>query len=271
MLRLSRTVRFCINPDSGAAGATAGPRNGFAGSPRMQGLGRYYEIDVEAEGEADAVTGYLIDIQSIDRAVRELAVPIIAETCARRPTMDPGAVLPEITTAIAKALGGKASRVRWRLTPYYAVEMSVTDTKRIQIRQRFDFAAAHRLHTPELSDEENRRVYGKCNNPAGHGHNYEWEPVVSVRLEDGAPPFSLADLERVTVASVIDRFDHTHLNKDTPEFAPGSGRTPSVENIAQVCFDLLAPAIAEASDGAAELRGVTVWETDRTSCTYGEA
>jgi hypothetical protein len=56
------------------------------------------------------------------------------------------------------------------------------------IRQKFDFAAAHRLHTPSLSEEENRRIFGKCNNPSGHGHNYQVEPAVEVELDASAAP-----------------------------------------------------------------------------------
>jgi 6-pyruvoyltetrahydropterin/6-carboxytetrahydropterin synthase len=68
--------------------------------------------------------------------------------------------------------------------------------------------------------------------------------------------------------TIIQRFDHKYLNVDTQEFrAEAGGLNPSVENIAKVCFDLLAPAIRRAAPGV-ELRSITVWETDRTSCTY---
>jgi 6-pyruvoyltetrahydropterin/6-carboxytetrahydropterin synthase len=74
-------------------------------------------------------------------------------------------------------------------------------------------------------------------------------------------------LEAITDAAVIQRFDHKHLNEDTREFASVGGLNPSVENIAKVVFDLLAPEIARASPDA-QLRSITVWETDRTCATY---
>ncbi|MEM7622655.1 MAG: 6-carboxytetrahydropterin synthase, partial [Planctomycetota bacterium] len=97
---------------------------------------------------------------------------------------------------------------------------------------------------------------------SGHGHNYQVEPAV--RITPGAA-FDLATLERLTGEAVIDPFDHTHLNEDTPDFNTQSGVNPSVENIAKVFFDRLAPKLTAAG---AELATITVWETDRTSATY---
>ena len=130
------------------------------------------------------------------------------------------------------------------------------------LRQRFEFAAAHRLHVPSLSDDENRRLFGKCNHPSGHGHNYVVEPAVAVPT--GMPAFALADLERLTHERVIERFDHKHLNLDTSEFGVG-GLNPSVENIARVCFDLLRESVHAAGG---ELVAVTVWETEKTCAAY---
>jgi 6-pyruvoyltetrahydropterin/6-carboxytetrahydropterin synthase len=141
--------------------------------------------------------------------------------------------------------------------------MAADQREIILIRQMFDFSAAHRLHAPSLSDEENRRVFGKCNNPAGHGHNYRLEVAVQV---DAGDSFSLADLEEITNESLIRRFDHKHLNADTEEFGP-RGVMPTVENIARVFHAQLAPLIA-ARSRTAQLRSITVWETDRTCCTY---
>jgi 6-pyruvoyltetrahydropterin/6-carboxytetrahydropterin synthase len=167
------------------------------------------------------------------------------------------------------ALRGTVAAVRWYLSPYYSVEVVKSEPSVVLLRQRFDFAASHRLHVPALSDEENRAAFGKCNNPRGHGHNYQVEPAVAVRLKDGRQPFALPQLERVVEDTIIRRFDHKHLNEDTPEFAYSGPHpvTSSVENIARVFFDLLAPAVRLASPEA-ELRSVTVWETDRTCSTY---
>ena len=135
---------------------------------------------------------------------------------------------------------------------------------RFQISQQFDFAAAHRLHSPALDEQRNRETFGKCNNPNGHGHNYRLQVDASASLSDTPerPKLDLAVLERIVNEQVIQRFDHTHLNLDTPEFAT---LNPSVEHIAKVCHDLLIQPIDHAG-GRLEL--VTIWETDRTSCSY---
>jgi 6-pyruvoyltetrahydropterin/6-carboxytetrahydropterin synthase len=269
MVELTRTVRFSIN-DAAAPSGEPGC-NSFAAVPPMSGLGRHYELVVRCRGRVDPATGYCINIKDIDRAVRSAAIPAIAAACERRPGEYPATVLQEALAALERErLGSVAiASVRWQLSPYYSIEMSPQAPTVALLRQQFDFAAAHRLHVPTLSDEENRRIFGKCNNPRGHGHNYRVEPCVEVPMQQGGPPeLSLAEFERLTVEHIIARFDHTHLNEDTVEFdIARGGVNPSVENIARVCFERLAPAIRAAAPRA-KLRHVTVWETDKTSSTY---
>jgi 6-pyruvoyltetrahydropterin/6-carboxytetrahydropterin synthase len=265
---LTRTVRFCVNPVS--AGQRSGA-NGYGGKPAMEGLGRYYELDVRCLGEPDPRTGYLVNIKDIDAAARDAAIPVIERACRERPGTHPATLLPELLPPLNAALGDICSGVTLRLTPTYTISMEKDDMRTVTIRQRFDFAASHRLHTPSLSDEENRRVFGKCNNPSGHGHNYQVEPAVNVTVREGEPPFSLSELEEITDRAIIERFDHKYLNTDTDEFDAAGGVNPSVEHIARVCFELLAPEVERASRGDATLTAVTVWETDRTSSTFAPA
>jgi 6-pyruvoyltetrahydropterin/6-carboxytetrahydropterin synthase len=269
MLTLTRTVRFAVNPPERGESATRVGPNGYAGSPPVRGLGRHYELQVTCAGTPDATTGYLINIKDVDRAVRTHAIPLITRACHERAGVDPACLMGEITAAVSGAIGAGALRsVRWWLSPYYSVAMSAADPSVVLLRQKFDFSASHRLHTPALSDEANRALYGKCNNPSGHGHNYQFEPCVAVKMGKGAPGFGIDELERLAEERVIQRFDHRNLNVDTREFAPGEGLIPSVENIARVFYDLLVPAVREESKGGAELRSITVWETDRTSSTF---
>lgn len=268
MVELRRTVRFCINPEPAPPDFGAGG-NGFGGVPSMRGLGRYYELEVRCCGDADPTTGYLINIKDIDRAVRGSVLPLIERACRETPTKQPASVLPGLFGAARSAIPARVHGLRWNLTPTYSVEMTSAtpgqSDARVVMRQRFDFAAAHRLHVPSLSDEQNRSTFGRCNNPSGHGHNYMIEPAVA--FDPDGPPFTVADLERLTHEAIIDPFDHKHLNKDTVPFAEAGGLNPSVENMARVFHGLLDAAIRrERTD--AELRSVTVWETDRTSCTY---
>jgi 6-pyruvoyltetrahydropterin/6-carboxytetrahydropterin synthase len=265
MHTLTRTVRFSLNP-ADDPGASLPAVNGFGGSPAMHGLGRYYELHIACQGEPDPVTGYLLNIKEIDAAVRNAALPIIALACREAPQSDPAMLMPRIIAALSQRLGELLVSARWNLTPYYSIEMTA-DTSHALLRQSFDFSAAHRLHVPALSDDENFRAFGLCNNPSGHGHNYRVEPCVALRL-DPAPIFSLTDLEALVHEHVIKPYDHTHLNENTKEFAAALGVNPTVENIARVCFERLRAPIESRSNGSATLRAVTVWETDRTSSTY---
>jgi len=133
---------------------------------------------------------------------------------------------------------------------------------RVILRQQYEFAAAHRLHVDELSDEENRAVFGKCNNPSGHGHNYRLEVAVAAPIDAEGRILDVELLDAVVDQTVIERYDHKHLSVDVPEFA---GRNSSVEHIAQSIYRLLLDPIAGL--GAA-LEEVRVWETSKTVCVY---
>lgn len=263
MFELTRTVRFCINL-SQSRPPRAKRHNTFAAYPSMDGIGVFYEIDVCCRGNADPTTGYVMNISAIDEAVRQQAIPLIRQVVLEKPDREPSEVLAESLLAIQDSLAGSVSSIRWRLSPYYSLSMRADTMDRFQISQQFDFAAAHRLNSPSLDAEGNRKTFGKCNNPNGHGHNYRLQVDASTSLSDpeGGPKLDLASLERIVNEQVIRRFDHTHLNLDTPEFAD---LNPSVEHIAKVCHELLLQPIDEVG-GRLEL--VTIWETDRTSCSY---
>ncbi len=131
----------------------------------------------------------------------------------------------------------------------------------VSMTHAFEFSAAHRLYCAELSDRQNVEIFGRCTNPSGHGHNY----IVEVTLCGEPDPqtgvvMKLSDCARIVNESVIDRFDHKHLNKDCPEFAT---LNPSVENITRVIFDRLKGAFAPTN-----LRRVRVYETPKTYAQY---
>ena len=117
----------------------------------------------------------------------------------------------------------------------------------IHVTRRYRFCAAHRLHTDLLSPEENWAVFGKCNNPNGHGHNY----VVLVTIQGGALQ-GRDNLDHVVNDTIIERFDHRDLNGD-PAFA---ALTTTGENLAKVIWDILEPQLPTDS-----LRKVGVIET----------
>jgi 6-pyruvoyltetrahydropterin/6-carboxytetrahydropterin synthase len=99
-----------------------------------------------------------------------------------------------------------------------------------RLTRKIGFAAGHRYHRPDWSEEENRRVFGACSNPHGHGHNYRLEVTVEGEI-DRLTGFSvdLVALDALLAREVSDAFDHQHINHAIPEFA--SGLIPTTENI----------------------------------------
>ncbi|MDI9863086.1 6-pyruvoyl trahydropterin synthase family protein [Flectobacillus longus] len=110
-------------------------------------------------------------------------------------------------------------------------------TKRVAVFRKEHFNAAHRLHNPNWSDEKNVRVYGKCNNPTFHGHNYELIVQVIGELDsETGYVIDMKVLSDIIKTEILDRFDHRNLNLDTEEF---KDLNPSAENIAIVIYDIL--------------------------------
>jgi 6-pyruvoyltetrahydropterin/6-carboxytetrahydropterin synthase len=99
----------------------------------------------------------------------------------------------------------------------------------IRLTRRYRFAASHRLHTAQLSDEGNRELYGKCNNPFGHGHNYEVEISLQGPVDAATgQAANRAALDRLVKAVVLDAFDHRNMNIEIPQFRD---LVPTSENL----------------------------------------
>jgi len=259
MAELTRTVRFCLRGD-GTLNAEAPEDNAFAAWPPVEGLGRYYELEVACRGEVDPRTGYMVNIKDIDRAVRAEALPRVSGLARSSEDRAIGPMLAGLFAPLNRRLPWPARRLTLRLTPTVSIGMEQDDMSAILLRQRYDFSAAHRLHVDELSEAENQRVFGKCNNPSGHGHNYQIEVTVRAAIGGDGLTMPVGRLDALVKAHVIDDYDHAHLNCDVADFA---GLNPSTENIARRAFARLAEPVAAAG---ADLCSVEVWETDRTSC-----
>jgi 6-pyruvoyltetrahydropterin/6-carboxytetrahydropterin synthase len=105
---------------------------------------------------------------------------------------------------------------------------------KIELGRRYRFSASHRLHSSKLSEEENRRVYGKCNNPYGHGHNYVVEVNVSGAVDPATGMIAnLADLDNYVEREVIEPFDHRSLSEDVAAFREC---VPTTENVCKEIF-----------------------------------
>jgi 6-pyruvoyltetrahydropterin/6-carboxytetrahydropterin synthase len=132
----------------------------------------------------------------------------------------------------------------------------------VSVLRKSHFNAAHRLHNPEWSDEMNRKVFGVCNNPNYHGHNYD----LIVKVTGPVDPktgyvMDMKILQDLIDEHIIDRFDHKNLSLDTEEFKT---LNPTAENIAVVIWNILRKQI----DKTMELH-VTLYETERNIVEYG--
>ncbi len=101
------------------------------------------------------------------------------------------------------------------------------------------FNAAHRLHNPDWSAEKNAEVFGLCNNPSFHGHNYELHLTVRGAVDEGTGyVMDMKDIKDILEAEVLSKFDHRNLNLDVPAF---KNVNPTAENIAVVIWDIMRP------------------------------
>lgn len=132
---------------------------------------------------------------------------------------------------------------------------------RVRVTRKVHFSAGHRLARPDLSDRENRELYGPCSNPSGHGHNYDLE--VTVKGEVDPETGYVIDLKRVKEIvhqAVVEDVDHANLNEDVPWM---DGVIPTSENLVVEIWNRLEGRL----DGA-RLEELTLWETDRNRVEY---
>jgi 6-pyruvoyltetrahydropterin/6-carboxytetrahydropterin synthase len=200
-------------------------RAAFGSCNNLHGHGHNYLLEVTIQGAVDKNSGMVVnlyDVKQVLQGVMEefdhkdlhLDTPIFQD---RIPTTENLSVV--LWDRIAeKAQGFQLSRIRLFEEEDLYVDYEGAqrgDAPEVALTRRYQFSAAHRLHSPALSEEDNRKVFGKCNNPNGHGHNYTVEVTVrgSIHPETGMVT-SLDQLDRVVDERVIRRFDHQHLNYD---------------------------------------------------------
>ena len=134
----------------------------------------------------------------------------------------------------------------------------MSTVQHLRILRTVRFSAGHRYHNPQWSDEQNLRVFGACNRPHGHGHNYR----LDVGVEGPIDPvtgmvINLADLDTLLRERVIADLDHSFLNYDIPHFAE---KIPTCENIASYLWELLEGPVGELGD--CRLALIRLWESE---------
>lgn len=131
----------------------------------------------------------------------------------------------------------------------------------VTVTRRLKFNAAHRVHNPALSDEENRRTFGKCNNPYGHGHNYTLDVSVAGEVDPNTGyVFDLSRLKELVGREVVEVVDHHNLNVDVPFM---KDVIPTAENLIVQVWRIL-----EGKMAPARLVRLVLWETENNYVEY---
>ena len=263
MVRLGRRVRFSINPflDHDSPGA-----NAYASKPAGEGLTIFLELAVELIGPVDPPTGLLVNVTEIDRVVRQFAVPVFAERIRehrRRGEHVPLSAVAHILWSAREHLADKfpaarVDRIVVKLNPFRKLAMDTKEPGTMYFSEKFEFAATHKLWNDALSERQNVEAFGKCANPTGHGHNYIVE--VTVRTPADGPALKTGQFEQVVDSHLMQLVDHKNLNLDVPAFRDD---VPTVENLARFAWEHLVGRF-----DPAQLHAITIWESDRTYCTY---
>ncbi len=207
--------------------------------------GHNYVLDVTVDGVVEPTTGMVVNIKRIDDVLRDKLVgpfdgkslndevahfrehaPSVENILLyiRQVLSEPGVLPPE----------ARLTALRLEEMPTLYGELEDRDGWKMTLTRVYEFAASHRLHSELLSAEENIELFGKCNNPAGHGHNYLLEVTVEGQPDEATGMMvDLGTLDQTVHAEVVDRYDHKNLNEDIPEFA---GKNTTSEVVAAEIF-----------------------------------
>lgn len=228
--------------------------------------GHNYVLEATVEGTVDPVTGMVVNIKTIDdlldgRIVAQFDQKSLNDEVphfrAHAPTVE------NLLLYVRDALGPLPAGTELVALRLYETPLLWGDLNKsgndwtMTFTRSYEFAASHRLHNPDLPDAKNVELYGKCNNPAGHGHNY----VVEVSVEGAVDPktgmmVDLMALDEAIRDLVAEKYDHKNLDVDLPEFA---GKVTTSEVIVEQIWKAL--------DGRlpAKLSKVKLYETPRSS------
>ncbi len=263
MVRLGRLVRFSINP---FLAAHKPGFNSYASKPAGEGLSIFLELGIGLAGPQQSETGLLVNVSDIDKVVRRYAVPVFAERICAHLRQGEHIGFDRIASMLVAAQEhlrdkfgpAQVDRLTLQLNPFRKLAMDTKAPGTLYFSEKFEFAATHKLWNSRFSEPQNLQVFGKCANPSGHGHNYVVEVMIATDAE--GPNLEVGEFERIVDSQLMQVVDHKNLNLDVPAFQE---KVPTVENIAVFAWEHLVGQF-----GPARLHCVTVWESDRTYCSY---
>ena len=267
-VRLVRRLEFAASHCYEGYGVSEEERVRLYGTGSVSSHGHNYVLEATVEGEVDVRTGMVVNIKDVDRTMRSEVEELLdhhflnADVEFFRTNVP---TLENLSRFIWGQLAGCMDGCRLvhiRVHEHEGFWVDYHGDERMHYLTRsYPFSAGHRLHSEALSDEENRRVFGKCNNPTGHGHNYLLE--VTVRGEMDPRTGAIGDiwqLDRIVQESVLEDYDHRFLNSDVPDFA---GVVPTSEHIVRAIWQRLSPHLR-----TPELHKLRLWETSKSCFDY---
>lgn len=224
--------------------------------------GHNYVCQVTTSGLVQPENGMVVNIKFIDDILKDQVLKVydqksindeIPEFAHQSPSLEN--ILRDLWQRIEPALPSEVALTNLKLEETPLLYAELDENKKMTLTRTYEFAASHRLNASGLSHEENLKLFGKCNNPNGHGHNYVLEVTVGgVPGADSGMLVDLVALDSAVNAAVVDRYDHKNLDQDVPEL---KGQNTTSEIVALTIFQQL--------DGKlpATLERVRLWETAR--------
>lgn len=224
--------------------------------------GHNYVCQVTTSGLVQPENGMVVNIKFIDDILKDQVIKVydqksindeIPEFAHLSPSLEN--ILRDLWQRIEPALPSEVALTNLKLEETPLLYAELDEDKKMTLTRTYEFAASHRLHASGLTHEENLKLFGKCNNPNGHGHNYVLEVTVGgVPGADSGMLVDLVALDSAVNAAVVDRYDHKNLDQDVPEL---TGQNTTSEIVALTIFQQL--------DGKlpATLERVRLWETAR--------
>lgn len=229
------------------------------------GHGHNYTLDVTIGGLPDAITGMIMNMTDLKALVGDVLdgfdhkhlnedTPYFTQLI---PTTEN--IVRVLWRLIAPRLPAGVALARLRLYEMHDLWADYDGADEAAFSRSYVFSAAHRLHSPQLSDAENQAIYGKCNNPNGHGHNYTLEVRVGGTVDAATGMvIDMLQLDR-TVRALLDTLDHKHLDREVAGFAE---HTSTAEHLVVYLWDALAPRLE------GRLRHLRLWETKKNVFEY---
>ncbi|MEN8128511.1 MAG: 6-carboxytetrahydropterin synthase [Planctomycetota bacterium] len=266
MHTLSRQVRFTIDPFSQQQ--TQGS-NSYASKPCGNGLGLYFSLEVDLASELNRDTGFVVNVSQIDQVVRQEVVPLfenmIYKTFQNRQTPTLISLIETLRrswVAIGSSFQLKTiTQLSLELNPFRQITIQSEEAQMFIYSEKFEFAAMHQLWNEKFDTAKNFELFGKCANPAGHGHNYILEVLIEKTTESQDDGWH-SEFEKDVKEHFLDLVDHKNLNVDVAEF---KSLNPTVENLSFLAWQKLEKKLKNA-----KLHKIIVWENDRTYCSYAE-